>query len=639
MTYTEPDMNSYRTLVFSMLLLQISVILPQQIIEVKQNEAATLPCNQICSGLVTWTVFLKRRITPYVVAECNQTSCQFKKRFKMSHDQYLKGDLSLTITNVDVSKRTRYKCECDGVKICDVRLRLEPLSLAVHVKRGQSLIMDVPVSDLIWLFFTGDASQNHVRLCALYTYEKVSSNFWNEYENRVFSSTGFQLRELKESDSGLYSIQSDFFSEVFRVNVNASSIQPGVTLTLKLPSSAWLGFANVSVNKADDDTANSVRMCDILMYDTECISEYEKRVSLSLSLQLKEMKESDSGVYTLWDMRNDEVIATYTVNVNDTQSSQVDNAVTTAREVIPTHTATTVTDAHPRVSQIVIEVKRNETATLPCSQTCSSSVRWTVFHMFHSVLAYCHEKTCRLNVEGFQMSHDQYLKGDLSLTITDADYTKSGRYTCECDHVKICDVKLRIEPLSLAVHVERGQSLVMDVPVLGPVEVFFTSTSDASPNPVKLCDIEGHRIWCNWNEYKNRMSFSSSLQLRELKESDSGVYTIQDAVSKEILATYRVNVNDSSVQPRETFTLQWPSFVLVIYVSFSKSNDDTAHPDWMCMITRFGTDCNEKRVLLSSSLQLKEMKEPDSGVYTIRDIWNDEVIGTYTVTVNGSPLA
>ncbi|XP_076855016.1 uncharacterized protein LOC143509968 [Brachyhypopomus gauderio] len=254
--------------------------------------------------------------------------------------------------------------------------------------------------------------------------------------------------------------------------------------------------------------------------------------------------------------------------------------------------------------------------------------------MFHDIRAFCGETSCRPK-EGFHMSHDQYLKGDFSLTITNADYTKSGRYTCECDSVKICDVRLRIEPLALAVHVKPGQSLVMDMSVSDPVEVFFTKTGDANPNTVRLCDIKGRRVWCNFhNEKKNRASFSSSLQLKGLKESDNGVYTIQDAISKEVLATHRVNVNASSVQSEETFTLQWPSYVLVMYVSYRKADSDLENPDWMCMMTRFGNDCNEKIVMFSSSLQLKETKESDSGVYTIQGLWNDEVIATYTVSVN-----
>ncbi|KAK1784482.1 hypothetical protein P4O66_000758, partial [Electrophorus voltai] len=55
----------------------------------------------------------------------NQTSCQSEEGFHMSHDQYLKGDLSLTITDADYTKRSLYTCTCSGKDICDVSLQIE----------------------------------------------------------------------------------------------------------------------------------------------------------------------------------------------------------------------------------------------------------------------------------------------------------------------------------------------------------------------------------------------------------------------------------------------------------------------------------------------------------------------------------
>ncbi|KAK1806928.1 hypothetical protein P4O66_005411 [Electrophorus voltai] len=107
---------------------------------------------------------------------------------------------------------------------------------------------------------------------------------------------------------------------------------------------------------------------------------------------------------------------------------------------------------HPRVSQSVTEVKRNETVTLPCSQTCSGLVKWTVNHKPHDILAQCDQISCQ-SKERFHMSHDQYLKGDLSLTITDADYTKKGWYNCKCNGTILCDQTLRVHDFSSNVDV------------------------------------------------------------------------------------------------------------------------------------------------------------------------------------------
>lgn len=38
------------------------------------------------------------------------------------------------------------------------------------------------------------------------------------------------------------------------------------------------------------------------------------------------------------------------------------------------------------------------------------------------------------------MSHDQYLFGDFSLTITEADFSERGLYECKCDD-KVVNVK------------------------------------------------------------------------------------------------------------------------------------------------------------------------------------------------------
>ena len=91
------------------------------------------------------------------------------------------------------------------------------------------------------------------------------------------------------------------------------------------------------------------------------------------------------------------------------------------------------------------KVKLHDSATLPCYERCSGSARWTVFHKRSDTLAECDQTSCRSVKEGYQMIHDQYLKGNLSLIITDADFTKRGWYTSDCDGKDVCDVHLQIE--------------------------------------------------------------------------------------------------------------------------------------------------------------------------------------------------
>ncbi|KAL7838996.1 hypothetical protein SRHO_G00256540 [Serrasalmus rhombeus] len=92
-----------------------------------------------------------------------------------------------------------------------------------------------------------------------------------------------------------------------------------------------------------------------------------------------------------------------------------------------------------------VKVKLNETAALPCYERCPGLVRWTEFSKHSDTLAECDQTSCRSVKEGYQMIHDQYLKGDLSLIITDADFTKRGWYTCQCGTSEVCDVWLQVE--------------------------------------------------------------------------------------------------------------------------------------------------------------------------------------------------
>ncbi|XP_049326805.1 uncharacterized protein LOC103026387 [Astyanax mexicanus] len=183
-------------------------------------------------------------------------------------------------------------------------------------------------------------------------------------------------------------------------------------------------------------------------------------------------------------------------------------------------------------------VKLHEAATLPCYQKCTGLVTWV--NQYDGV-ARCDQTSCQ-STEGFQMSHDQYLKGDLSLTITEADFRKRMWYTCRCDGEDICAVSLRIDPFSLPVSVQAGQSLSLDLPVPDNVEVTLNRTDDGGSNTFSLCRIEGHKAQCN-PLYKQRVSVGSRLQLKEVKNQDGGVYILWDIKNDEAIGMYTVTVN------------------------------------------------------------------------------------------------
>ncbi|KAL6466192.1 hypothetical protein MHYP_G00263250 [Metynnis hypsauchen] len=190
-----------------------------------------------------------------------------------------------------------------------------------------------------------------------------------------------------------------------------------------------------------------------------------------------------------------------------------------------------------------VKVKLHDSATLPCSGRCSGLARWTVFHKRSDTLAECDQTSCRSVKEGYQMIHDQYLKGNLSLTITDADFSKRGWYTCDCDLRDVCDVRLQIEPLNTTVEMMAGESLILSVDVSHVVDVIYNSTGTPGPSSGQICTVDGPSLQCK-PEYTQRSSLTSGLELRRMTPSDSGVYTVMDSSNKEVLHTYTVTVQD-----------------------------------------------------------------------------------------------
>ncbi|MCI4392351.1 hypothetical protein PGIGA_G00144840, partial [Pangasianodon gigas] len=128
------------------------------------------------------------------------------------------------------------------------------------------------------------------------------------------------------------------------------------------------------------------------------------------------------------------------------------------------------------------------------------------------------------------------MEGNFSLTITAADYSRRGVYTCQCGGKGVCDVRLSIESVALAGQIDPGSSLMLDVPMSGSVKVTFIRFGDESQSSVTLCEVTGGKVH-HHPEYKNRISFRSSFTLNKLRPSDSGVYTVWDT-NDELIATY-----------------------------------------------------------------------------------------------------
>ena len=72
-----------------------------------------------------------------------------------------------------------------------------------------------------------------------------------------------------------------------------------------------------------------------------------------------------------------------------------------------------------------------------------------------------------------------------------------------------------------------------------PVEVHYNSAGAANQSSGHICTVDGRSTQCK-DEYTHRVS--SVLELKGMKQSDSGVYTIMDKKNDEVIRIYLVNI-------------------------------------------------------------------------------------------------
>ncbi|XP_060773211.1 uncharacterized protein LOC132883513 isoform X1 [Neoarius graeffei] len=197
----------------------------------------------------------------------------------------------------------------------------------------------------------------------------------------------------------------------------------------------------------------------------------------------------------------------------------------------------TITSITTPVSAVTtVRVKFNQSAALPCEWTCSREATWTPFGNNH-VVAQCNQTSC-WSEEGFKMFHDEYLKGNLTLTIPAADFSQRKLYTCRCDGRDVNDVRLSIDRRSSLVQLKPGEDLLLDLHVSERVEViYYHRDSDE-----QICSVDRSSLHCP-AEYTSRTSLTNTvLTLRGVQSTDGGVYIVRDPEEKEDLHIYAVSV-------------------------------------------------------------------------------------------------
>ncbi|XP_049326451.1 uncharacterized protein LOC111188516 isoform X2 [Astyanax mexicanus] len=158
------------------------------------------------------------------------------------------------------------------------------------------------------------------------------------------------------------------------------------------------------------------------------------------------------------------------------------------------------------------------------------------------------------------MIYNQYLQGDLSLIITEADFSKRARYTCKCRNRDICDVNLQVEAVNTPLQIVSGQPLLLDLDTPEPVAIRYNRTDSDSD---QICTVDGRSTQCQ-PEYTNRASVISVLKLRGTKPSDSGVYDVWDIRNAEVIRTYTVDVQDCQPCVCSSQTAEVPGWVVPV---------------------------------------------------------------------------
>ncbi|KAG7318705.1 hypothetical protein KOW79_018460 [Hemibagrus wyckioides] len=263
-----------------------------------------------------------------------------------------------------------------------------------------------------------------------------------------------------------------------------------------------------------------------------------------------------------------------------------------------------------------------------------------VAHHHHDLPQGRYMKTCEVHEvairskEGFNISHDQYLRGDSSLTITAADYSQRNVYACECEDSDFSYVRLIIETVFSPVQMKFGEDLKLHVSVPEPVEVIYKSSGSADE---VICRVNNRSLQCK-DKYRDRTSLTyPELTLRHMEPRDSGSYTIRDTKNEEDIQIYAVSVEAVFSQVQMKFGedlklhVSVPEPVEVIYKS-SGSADEV-----ICRVNNLSLQCKDKyrdrTSLTYPELTLRHMEPRDSGSYTIRDTKNEEDIQIYAVSV------
>ncbi|KAM9476977.1 uncharacterized protein Hap1MRO34_009910 [Clarias gariepinus] len=96
-------------------------------------------------------------------------------------------------------------------------------------------------------------------------------------------------------------------------------ISPGEPIDVPLPLTDMVG---VNFNARDTVKPSSLRICTVNNERTRCSPDYEERTSRLNTLQIQGGNSSDSGIYTVQDLVNDETLAIIHVSVKGSKADE-----------------------------------------------------------------------------------------------------------------------------------------------------------------------------------------------------------------------------------------------------------------------------------------------------------------------------
>ncbi|XP_066517444.1 neural cell adhesion molecule 2 [Hoplias malabaricus] len=143
------------------------------------------------------------------------------------------------------------------------------------------------------------------------------------------------------------------------------------------------------------------------------------------------------------------------------------------------------------------------------------------------------------------LSTENYKKGDLSLTINNVRFSDSGLFKCSLKDGGFGypqAVSLTVEAHQFEHYKKEGDSVSLDLLIKTPVTIYFTKNGGKTTDEWVCTNPREDSFHCK-PDYEQRASIlNNSVMFSKLSESDSGLYTITDIITNEVVGVHKLTV-------------------------------------------------------------------------------------------------